>query len=134
MLALTCNTFLQVYGISADKPKSQANWRTKEGISFNLLCDPDKTVSTAGQHQQQQGSGSMYIMLAWLSLRPAVLDCALGHTSHPSASIWLGTVCGERVEHTLTGVQWHRAAIHTRPPVLAGSHCPARPLLHSLSC
>jgi peroxiredoxin len=34
----------QVYGISADKPKSQANWRKKEGLTYNLLCDPSKKV------------------------------------------------------------------------------------------
>jgi peroxiredoxin len=33
-----------VYGISADKPDSQAKWRAKEGLSFNLLCDPSKEV------------------------------------------------------------------------------------------
>lgn len=37
---------VQVYGISMDKPASQAKWREKEGISFNLFCDPDKEVST----------------------------------------------------------------------------------------
>lgn len=36
----------QVYGISADKPKSQANWRKKEGLEFNLLCDPSHEVSS----------------------------------------------------------------------------------------
>lgn len=35
---------LQVYGISADKPKSQANWRKKESLTYNLLCDPSKKV------------------------------------------------------------------------------------------
>jgi peroxiredoxin len=34
----------KVYGISADKPKSQANWRSKEKLSFNLLCDPSYEV------------------------------------------------------------------------------------------
>lgn len=41
-------SLLQVFGISADKPTSQANWRKKEGISFNLLCDPSKEVRQAG--------------------------------------------------------------------------------------
>lgn len=35
----------KVYGISADKPKSQANWRSKEGLAFNLLCDPSYEVT-----------------------------------------------------------------------------------------
>eukprot|EP00123_Amoebidium_parasiticum_P011523 comp20761_c1_seq1/m.27226 comp20761_c1_seq1/g.27226 ORF comp20761_c1_seq1/g.27226 comp20761_c1_seq1/m.27226 type:complete len:255 (-) comp20761_c1_seq1:47-811(-) len=29
-----------VYGLSADSPKSQANWRAKYDLPFNLLCDP----------------------------------------------------------------------------------------------
>jgi peroxiredoxin len=36
---------LQVYGISADEPRVLAAWRKKEGIAFNLMCDPDKKVS-----------------------------------------------------------------------------------------
>jgi peroxiredoxin len=36
----------RVYGISADKPKSQANWRSKENLAFNLLCDPSYEVCT----------------------------------------------------------------------------------------
>jgi peroxiredoxin Q/BCP len=35
----------KVYGISADKPKSQANWRSKESLAFNLLCDPSYEVT-----------------------------------------------------------------------------------------
>lgn len=34
----------KVYGISADKPKSQANWRKKENLKMNLLCDPSHEV------------------------------------------------------------------------------------------
>lgn len=30
----------KVFGLSADKPKSQANWRAKHSFQFNLLCDP----------------------------------------------------------------------------------------------
>jgi thioredoxin-dependent peroxiredoxin len=30
----------KVFGISADKPTSQANWRKKHGFTYNLLCDP----------------------------------------------------------------------------------------------
>jgi peroxiredoxin len=33
-----------VFGISADKPAAQAKWREKEGLSFNLLCDPSQEV------------------------------------------------------------------------------------------
>jgi peroxiredoxin Q/BCP len=32
----------QVFGISADKPKSQANWRAKYSFPYNLLCDPER--------------------------------------------------------------------------------------------
>lgn len=39
-----------MYGISADKPAAQAKWREKEGISFNLLCDPAKEVSGQATH------------------------------------------------------------------------------------
>jgi hypothetical protein len=46
-LVLCC---LQVYGISADKPAAQAKWREKEGISFNLLCDPAKEVRATHTH------------------------------------------------------------------------------------
>lgn len=35
----------KVYGISADKPKSQSNWKTKANITCTLLCDPAKEVS-----------------------------------------------------------------------------------------
>jgi hypothetical protein len=41
----------KVYGISADKPKSQANWRSKENISFNLLCDPSYEVRDCSSSQ-----------------------------------------------------------------------------------
>jgi hypothetical protein len=33
-----------VYGISADKPATQANWRTKYNLTDNLLCDPTFAV------------------------------------------------------------------------------------------
>jgi peroxiredoxin len=33
-----------VYGISADKPATQANWRSKYSLAYNLLCDPDFAV------------------------------------------------------------------------------------------
>ena len=33
-----------MYGISADKPATQANWRTKYNLSYNLLCDPSFAV------------------------------------------------------------------------------------------
>lgn len=32
----------QVFGISADNPKQQANWREKHDLPFNLLCDKSK--------------------------------------------------------------------------------------------
>lgn len=35
----------KVFGLSADKPKSQANWRAKHGFKFNLLCDPDHSLA-----------------------------------------------------------------------------------------
>lgn len=31
----------KIFGMSADKPKSQANWRTKHTFGYNLLCDPE---------------------------------------------------------------------------------------------
>eukprot|EP00386_Alphamonas_edax_P004918 GDKI01015474.1.p2 GENE.GDKI01015474.1~~GDKI01015474.1.p2 ORF type:complete len:196 (+),score=77.68 GDKI01015474.1:30-590(+) len=31
-----------VYGMSADNPKPQGNWRTKHNFGFNLLCDPGR--------------------------------------------------------------------------------------------
>jgi peroxiredoxin Q/BCP len=34
----------KVYGISADKPKAQANWKTKAAITCTLLCDPTHEV------------------------------------------------------------------------------------------
>lgn len=34
----------KVYGISADKPKSQANWKKKADITCTLLCDPTYEV------------------------------------------------------------------------------------------
>eukprot|EP00892_Ulva_mutabilis_P011248 jgi/Ulvmu1/8496/UM044_0030.1 len=32
----------QVFGISADNPKQQANWREKHDLPFTLLCDKSK--------------------------------------------------------------------------------------------
>jgi hypothetical protein len=32
----------QVFGISADTPKAQANWREKHDLPFTLLCDKSK--------------------------------------------------------------------------------------------
>jgi peroxiredoxin len=49
---------VQVYGISMDKPASQAKWRKKEGISFNLLCDPDKEVSTTTHSSRPAPAGN----------------------------------------------------------------------------
>lgn len=34
----------KVYGMSADKPKSQANWRKKHNFQYNLLSDPSFEV------------------------------------------------------------------------------------------
>jgi len=34
----------KVFGMSADKPKSQANWKAKHGFKYNLLCDPSFEV------------------------------------------------------------------------------------------
>ena len=31
----------KIFGMSADKPKSQANWRAKHTFGYNLLCDPE---------------------------------------------------------------------------------------------
>lgn len=35
----------KVFGMSADKPKSQAGWKTKRGFEYNLLSDPSYEVS-----------------------------------------------------------------------------------------
>ncbi|KAA8499912.1 Peroxiredoxin [Porphyridium purpureum] len=41
-----------VYGLSADKPKSQLNWKTKYGLGYHLLCDPQHTLIKAfGAHK-----------------------------------------------------------------------------------
>ena len=53
-----------MYGISADKPKSQANWRKKEGLTYNLLCDPSKKV-------RQQAGGMLHDAARQLQWKPA---------------------------------------------------------------
>jgi peroxiredoxin Q/BCP len=34
----------KVFGMSADKPKSQASWKAKRGFKYNLLSDPSYEV------------------------------------------------------------------------------------------
>ena len=34
----------QIFGLSADKPKSQANWKQKHNLTFTLLSDPSQEV------------------------------------------------------------------------------------------
>lgn len=34
----------KLYGISADKPQSQTNWKKKASITCTLLCDPSYEV------------------------------------------------------------------------------------------
>lgn len=41
--AITAAGF-DVYGLSFDKPKSQANWQTKYDLPYHLLTDADGTV------------------------------------------------------------------------------------------
>jgi peroxiredoxin Q/BCP len=65
----------KVYGISADKPKSQANWRKKENLKMNLLCDPSHEVGSQKTHGRQlwpdiklEGTGQpTRIRIRWLS-------------------------------------------------------------------
>ena len=40
-----CKAGYQVFGLSADKPKSQANWKAKHNLNFTLLCDPSQEVN-----------------------------------------------------------------------------------------
>lgn len=63
----------QVYGISADKPDSQAKWRTKEGLTFNLLCDPSKEVRA---QQLPAACSSHLACLVQLSSQPLFSDRA----------------------------------------------------------
>ncbi len=37
----------KVFGMSADKPKSQLNWKTKYSLPYSFLCDPDFKVGSA---------------------------------------------------------------------------------------
>jgi peroxiredoxin Q/BCP len=47
-----------VLGISPDKPEKLAKFRDKEGLTFPLLSDPDRTVLTAyGAYGQKQMYG-----------------------------------------------------------------------------
>ena len=34
----------KVFGMSADKPKSQLNWKNKHSLPYSFLCDPDYKV------------------------------------------------------------------------------------------
>jgi peroxiredoxin Q/BCP len=34
----------KVFGMSADKPKSQLNWKTKYSLPYSFLCDPEHKV------------------------------------------------------------------------------------------
>lgn len=34
----------EIYGISADPPKSQMNWKTKNSFPYHLLCDPSHSL------------------------------------------------------------------------------------------
>lgn len=34
----------KVYGMSADKPRSQASWKKKHHLQYTLLCDPTYEV------------------------------------------------------------------------------------------
>jgi peroxiredoxin Q/BCP len=37
----------EVYGISADNPTPQSNWRTKQGFQYTLLCDKPRVALKA---------------------------------------------------------------------------------------
>jgi peroxiredoxin len=37
----------KVFGISADNPKPQANWRAKHAFPYGLLCDPSRDALKA---------------------------------------------------------------------------------------
>lgn len=34
----------KIYGMSADRPRSQANWKKKQRLEYCLLCDPTYEV------------------------------------------------------------------------------------------
>eukprot|EP00775_Hariotina_reticulata_P013659 gene13659-13781_t len=55
----------KVYGISADKPKSQANWRKKENLKMNLLCDPSyEVLAKLGFMKGAKGINRSHIVVA----------------------------------------------------------------------
>jgi peroxiredoxin Q/BCP len=49
----------QVFGLSTDKPKSQASWRAKYSLPYNLLCDVEsKVLKPLGMRHGGSGSGT----------------------------------------------------------------------------
>ncbi|KAK4249081.1 thioredoxin-like protein [Corynascus novoguineensis] len=55
--ALTSASGLAVYGLSTDSPKANSTFRTKQGLPYPLLCDPDATlIGAIGLKKQPKGT------------------------------------------------------------------------------
>ncbi len=37
----------QIYGLSADSPKAQTNWKNKHNLPYDFLCDPERKALNA---------------------------------------------------------------------------------------
>ncbi|KAL2196087.1 thioredoxin-like protein [Corynascus similis CBS 632.67] len=55
--ALTSASGLAVYGLSTDSPKANSTFRTKQGLPYPLLCDPNATlIGAIGLKKQPKGT------------------------------------------------------------------------------
>ena len=53
-----------VYGLSADSPKSQLNWKTKYELPFDFLCDPEyKLIKFFGALKSPKGIKRSVVVL-----------------------------------------------------------------------
>lgn len=70
-----------VYGLSYDKPKSQASWRTKHNLSFSLLCDTMNigVIKKLGAHKAPKGiKRSVFVVKRGDDSKPTIVWSKIG--------------------------------------------------------
>ena len=91
------NAGYKIFGMSADKPKSQANWRQKHSFGYNLLCDPEggalKTLgvlkgpkSVSRSHIIIEKGGKVLLADYGVSPKDSVTTVAAHVTGEPAAA------------------------------------------------
>jgi peroxiredoxin Q/BCP len=109
-----------VIGVSVDSANSHQEFCTKQGLTFKLIADTDKTVSRA------YGSVTNLVVTKIASRNTFLID-----PQGTIAKVWLGVDPGKHSEEVLAELSSHEHQWGADPPVRARSPDRARlPLWH----